>query len=385
MPAVHDSRLFKLRRLQTNLQPASFLLLCRMPDDRPNPTGDNHPDANHSTDYSQWIYPPLRHVWFLTGPTASGKTPLAVAVAQRLDAEIISLDSMAIYRGMDIGTAKPTADQQRAVKHYLLDIVDPTDSYSLSNYVQAAHRAAAEIRSRGRNVLVCGGTPLYLKSLMRGLFLGPAADWEFRNAVEVDVQTYGLEALRQRLMHIDPLLAHKLHPNDQRRMIRGLEVARATGRPLSHWQEQFEAPAPRDSCTAVVLRLGRAWLHERINHRSEEMLSAGLQQEVQALLAKHGELSRTAQQAVGYREILQLLDGAVTQDEVLDLIKAHTRQFARRQEIWFRSLDELQGLVVAHDSDFEQLLDQLVAIYAATPQPTFTNEPTLSHHKNHDA
>jgi tRNA dimethylallyltransferase len=320
-------------------------------------------------DYALWIQPPLARVWYLTGPTASGKTPLAVGLAKRLEAEIISLDSMAIYRGMDIGTAKPTVRERAEVPHHLLDIIEPTDNYSLSNFVLEAHRVAAEIWSRGKNVLVCGGTPLYLKSLMRGLFLGPAADWEFRRSVEADVEAHGIEALRQRLKHIDPLLAHKLHPNDQRRMIRGLEVARATGRPLSHWQEQFEQPASAATCTAVVLRLERSWLHERINQRVEEMLQAGLQGEVEVLVERHRELGRTAQQAVGYREVLQHLRGEISAEELPELIKAHTRQFARRQEIWFRGLAELRGLTVAPDIPFERLLDELVEIYSQAPQP----------------
>ncbi|MEZ6137970.1 MAG: tRNA (adenosine(37)-N6)-dimethylallyltransferase MiaA [Pirellulaceae bacterium] len=344
-------------------------------------------DANNreNDDFSGWVQPALKNCWYLTGPTASGKTPLAIAVAQQLDAEIISLDSMAIYRGMDIGTAKPTPEQRAIVPHHQLDIVDPTDAYSVSSFVRDAHAIAAQIRARGRNVLVCGGTPLYLKSLIRGSFQGPAADWEFRQSVEDDVQRVGGEALRERLMQVDPLLAHKLHPNDHRRMIRALEVARVTGRPLSHWQQQFDTPASQRDCPVAVLRLERAWLHQRINTRVSNMIKAGLETEVRGLLQRYGALGQTAKQAVGYREMLdyvashpdQAQDAAAAEAtalaETVELIRAHTRQFARRQEIWFRGLRELQGIPVTPQSSQEDLVAHIVAIFQQAPQKDPSN------------
>lgn len=319
--------------------------------------------------YSDWIHPPLQHAWFLTGPTSSGKTPLAIAVAQRLNAEIISLDSMAIYRGMDIGTAKPTPQQRQQVPHHMLDVVEPTESFSVSSYVLAAHQAAADIRARGKRVLVCGGTPLYLKSLIRGLFLGPQADWEFRSGIEDYLAEHGGQALQTRLMQVDPLLAHKLHPHDHRRMIRALEVAKVTGQPLSHWQRQFETPASRSQFPVAVLRLDRAWLHQRINQRVESMLTRGLVEEVSSLIAQHGKLGRTAAQAVGYREVLEHQRGEFTLAETIARIQAHTRQFARRQEIWFRGLSELQPVSVTPDSDCEHLADQIADIFTTHAQP----------------
>ncbi len=318
-------------------------------------------------EFAKWIHPPLRNAWFLTGPTSSGKTPLAIALAERLGAEIISLDSMAIYCGMDIGTAKPTLEQQSQVPHHMLDVVQPTESFSVSNYVLAAHLVAQDIRQRGKRVLVCGGTPLYLKGLIRGLFLGPAADWEFRSAIENDIQQHGAEPLRERLTQVDPLLAHKLHPHDHRRMIRALEVARVTGRPLSHWQEQFETPAAKADFPVAVLRLERSWLHERINTRVESMLSRGLADEVTELLKQHGQLGRTASQAVGYRELLEHLQGGPTLAETTELIKAHTRQFARRQEIWFRGLSELQPVPVTPESSLVEVVDSIASIFTNRP------------------
>lgn len=331
------------------------------------------PDTTEN--YSDWIHPPLRQAWFLTGPTSSGKTPLAIAVAQRLNAEIISLDSMAIYRGMDIGTAKPTPAQRQQVAHHMLDVVEPTESFSVSSYVLAAHQAAADIRARGKRVLVCGGTPLYLKSLIRGLFLGPQPDWEFRTTIETYLSEHGAEALQARLVQVDPLLAHKLHPHDHRRMIRALEVAKVTGQPLSHWQRQFETPADRLQFPVAVLKLDRAWLHQRINQRVEQMLSGGLIDEVNGLVARHGKLGRTAAQAVGYREVLEYQRGEYTLPETVARIQAHTRQFARRQEIWFRGLQELQPVTLTPESHPEHLADQIAEIFTAQPDTQTQTEP----------
>jgi tRNA dimethylallyltransferase len=322
---------------------------------------------------------------YLTGPTASGKTPLALELAERLRAEIVSLDSMAIYRGMDIGTAKPTAEDRARVPHHLLDIVAPNESYSLSCYVEAAHRVAGEIRARGNQVLFVGGTPLYLKALLRGLFLGPPANPEFRAAVEADVAQYGLESLRDRLSQVDPLSAHKLHLHDQRRMIRALEVAMATGRPLSHWQTQFETAGRNPNIRAAVIGLDRGWLHERINGRVDRMIGQGLIAEVEQLIAQYGPLSGTSGQAVGYKEVQSfLLNGAAAaggasasvgsdaHDQVgmhamLEEIKAHTRQFARRQEIWFRGMAELHRVEMRPETAPTDLIDQLMQVYSPSP------------------
>lgn len=339
-----------------------------------NKTADEDNPCADPNDSATWVLPPLRGVWYLTGPTASGKTPAAIELATKLDAEIISLDSMAIYAGMDIGTAKPSREERERIAHHLIDIVSPTEDFSVSSYVMAAHEKAREIRSRNKRVLVSGGTPLYLKSLVRGMFLGPPADWDFRNAVEADLNKFGPDALRERLQQVDPLLTHKLHPNDHRRMIRALEVAKITGRPLSHWQLQFEEPASRDTCAAAVLQLERGWLHERINSRVDAMLSQGLETEVKNLLQQHGSLGRTASQAVGYREMIDCLNGSTTAKETEDAIKAHTRQFARRQEIWFRGLDELQGIKVLPASTLSETVEQLIQVFERVPQQEINSD-----------
>lgn len=285
-------------------------------------------------------FPPVRDCWFLTGPTASGKTRVALPLARLLDAEILSLDSMALFTGMDIGTAKPTAADRAAVPHHLLDLVAPDQDFSLADYLTAAHACVAEVQGRGKRVLFVGGTPLYLKALLRGLCEGPPADWDFRRAVEAEIREVGVGALHERLRQVDPLAAAKLHPNDQRRIIRALEVNRLTGRPLSHLQTQFDELAAEADCRVVTLEWPRSELHGRIERRVEQMFATGLVDEVRGLRARYARWSRKALQAVGYAEVLEHLDGRSDLPTTVERVQARTRQFARRQETWFRSLSE---------------------------------------------
>ncbi len=301
--------------------------------------------------FADWIKPPIQDAWFLTGPTASGKSRVALDLAERIDAEIISVDSMAVYRGMDIGTAKPTSDQRERVPHHLIDLVDPTSEYSVSQFVVDAHAKADEVRARGKKVLLVGGTPLYIKTLFCGMFLGPPADWDFRAAVEADVAAFGMESLRKRLEQVDPLSAFKILDGDVRRMTRALEVAKITGRPLSHWQNQFEQVQGPTSCKCFALAWDRTQLHSRVNLRVDGMFRRGLLNEVKTLIAKFGAFGRTAAQAVGYKEPLEFLKGTVNEKDMVEQVKAHTRQFVRRQEIWFRSMTSIQRVPIASELD----------------------------------
>ncbi len=361
--------------------------------------------------------PPVADCWFLTGPTAAGKTKVGVELAQRIGAEIVSLDSMTVYQGLDIGTAKPSADDRRQVQHHLLDLVPPTEEFSLSEYIDAAHTAIADIGSRGREVLFVGGTPLYLKSLLRGVYQGPPADWEFRQQIEEELKSLPVEALHQRLQVIDPLLAAKLHPNDKRRIVRGLEVYRLTGQRLSHLQTQFDEAQPEGAAKVFVLNWPREALHRRIDQRVEQMFAAGLVEEVRGLLSKYSTLSRTAMQAVGYREVMEYLhsrdqwsrcgeggqrsevrgqesgiavgnalrgvpggagggqgSGFRVQESLtacIDRVKIRTHQFARRQETWFRSLSECRFVEMSEQQTAEQvaeLIQQLANSESVPPQ-----------------
>lgn len=306
-----------------------------------------------------WVRKPLDNAIFLTGSTASGKSDAALELADRIGAEIISVDSMAVYRDMDIGTAKPTPLARERIPHHLIDVVDPTLDYSVSQFVLDAHERAAEIRSRGNRVLLVGGTPLYLKSLLCGMFLGPPADWEFREAVAADLERFGVDALRERLAMVDPLSAHRILPGDARRMVRALEVAKLTGSPLSHWQTQFERTRIPSDAHAFVIAWARDALHERVSQRVEAMFEQGLLDEVEQLKQKYGSLGRTASQAVGYKEPLDYLAGKIDQSTMVEQVKAHTRQLVRRQEIWFRSMPQMHRLPVASDEDLRSLPDRI--------------------------
>jgi tRNA dimethylallyltransferase len=345
--------------------------------------------------------PPALDCWYLTGPTAAGKTQVGIELALRLNAEIVSLDSMTLYQGMDVGTAKPSAADRARVPHHLLDLVPPNEEFSLSEYVDAAHEAISRIRNGGREVLFVGGTPLYLKSLLRGLYQGPPPDWPFRQQIEDELKSLPLEALHQRLQVIDPLLAARLHPHDKRRIIRGLEVFKQTGERLSHLQTQFDEGRPAAQVRVFVLSWPREELHRRIDLRVDQMFAAGLVEEVRGLLEKYGALSRTAQQAVGYREVIEYLRDLRTGESnrskfkvqssklsgadtpaaetlnlklgtlnssglaaCIDRVKARTRQFARRQETWFRALSECTPVPMNDSLSATEVAEAVLSIHS---------------------
>jgi tRNA dimethylallyltransferase len=285
----------------------------------------------------------FRNSLVLTGPTASGKSALALELAGALNAEIVAMDSMTLYRGMDIGTAKPTAAERSRVPHHLLDVLDPWESASVAWWLQQAAVCCRDVAARGRQVLFVGGTPLYLKALLYGLFDGPPADSAVRDRLEAEAAREGTPALHARLLRDDPTSAARLHPNDLRRVVRALEVLELTGQPLGAWQTQWrERPArvaeiaPRCFC----LEIDRENLYKRIDARVEHMVAAGLLDEARALRTLERPLSREAAQAVGYREAFDYLDGRTSIGEMLARIQTRSRQLAKRQLTWFRALPE---------------------------------------------
>jgi tRNA dimethylallyltransferase len=269
---------------------------------------------------------------------------------------------MAIYRGMDIGTAKPTLEQQAAVPHHLIDIVDADEDYSVAQYLDVAHAKIAEIRARGREALFVGGTPLYLKALLRGLFEGPPANWELRQEIEREVAEVGNEALHARLEQIDPVAASAIHFRDTRRLIRALEVYRATGQPISHQQMEFDDGRRAEECRVFVLRRPKEEQNARINERVEEMVERGLIEEVERLTADGRRLGRTASQAVGYREVIEFLAAERDRASMLERIKTRTRQFAKRQGVWFRSLSECRFVDIEGEVEAQELAEQIVRL-----------------------
>jgi tRNA dimethylallyltransferase len=305
---------------------------------------------------------PLADCWYLSGPTASGKTAVGIELARRLNAEIISLDSMAVYRGMDIGTAKPSLAERTAVPHHLLDVVNPDEEYSLARYVSDAKQAAEALRARGKTPLFVGGTPLYLKSLLRGIFSGPPADWPFRHRLLAVAASEGLVSLHARLAEVDPVSAARLHPSDTRRVIRALEVWEKTGQSITALQQQFAHARAATECRVFVLDWPRDDLAARIDRRVEAMFSQGLVGEVRGLLEQYPALSHTATQAVGYREVLDHLRGLRNLMETIDLVKLRTRQFAKRQGTWFRSLSECRFVLRAADDEVPKIVDEIARL-----------------------
>jgi len=295
----------------------------------------------------------LKQCWFLTGPTACGKSGTGIELAERLGAEIVSMDSMALYRGMDIGTDKPSPSMQRRISHHLIDILDPHERFSVAEYLAASERACQGILKRRHVPLFLGGTGLYLRSLLRGVFDGPPADWELRRRLEQEARVQGPGYLHRALERVDPATAASLHPNDTRRVTRALEVYHLTGTPLS--QQRQEGPLePQDRPQRVFwLAPPRDWLYDRINRRVHLMISDGLIEEVRRLRRQTPSLSRTAQQALGYKEVSDALEAAGERDltaldlaRLIDRIQTRTRQLAKRQFTWFRNLVECQPIAV---------------------------------------
>jgi len=295
----------------------------------------------------------------LAGPTASGKTAAALAIAREHEAEIISVDSALVYRGMDIGTAKPTPAERAQVPHHLIDIREPSQAYSAAEFAADAARLVKEINARGRLALLVGGTMLYFKALFEGLDTMPAAQPELRAEIEADAARKGWPALHEELAQGDPVTAARLAPNDAQRIQRALEVLRATGRPLSSFHGRKQGgmgPMPLISLEPD----DRAWLHARIAQRFDAMLDAGLVAEVQGL-RQRGDLhaDMPSMRCVGYRQAWEALDGLWPMTQLRDKGIFATRQLAKRQLTWLRGMPERR--VVACDApDAQQQVLQLL-------------------------
>jgi tRNA dimethylallyltransferase len=252
-----------------------------------------------------------------------------------MGAEIVSVDSMAVYRGLDVGTAKPAAADRAAVPHHGLDLVSPADSFSVAAWLAAAAEAVADCRSRGCRILFVGGTPLYLRALRDGLAPLPSADPSLRAALLTEASAGGPEALHARLAMLDPTAAARIHPRDTKRIVRALEVATLTGRPLS--AAHAPEPDPLFESRLMILDVSRAALATRIDHRVEAMFAGGIVEETAAALAAPGGIGPTASQAAGYAEAIDLLAGRIDRVEAIRRTQARTRQLAKRQRTWFRS------------------------------------------------
>ena len=284
----------------------------------------------------------------LTGQTASGKSAVAVCLAEAVDAELISLDSMKLYRGLDIGTAKPSREIRENVPFHLVDVVGPKDVFSLARYLDAAREAEEQIASRGRRAIYVGGTPLYLRGLIYGIFDGPAADWHLREQLKQRAEMEGSEVLHEELAAVDAKTARRLHPNDTTRIIRALEVATTTGKPISSLQRQYPARRPAVSYRMAALQRSDEDLRRRIARRTRSMFERGLVDEVRRVLAQGG-FNRSSEKAIGYREVLALINNKCTLDEAREAVERNTWRLARKQRTWLRSFPGVQWVPVAPD------------------------------------
>ena len=318
----------------------------------------------------------------IAGPTASGKSALALALARRLPVEIVSVDSALVYRGLDIGSAKPTADERAAVPHHLIDIRDPTQAYSAAEFVRDATQLIADIQARGRTPLLVGGTMLYFKALLQGLDALPPADAAVRRRIEERASRLGWAALHAELAQVDAPSAARLAPGDSQRIQRALEVWQLTGRPMSslHTIKTGAAGAlsARTSGLFALEPADRAWLHARIAERFDAMLAAGLLDEVAALRAR-GDLDPAlpALRAVGYRQAWQALDTAAPATALspaqLAALReraiAATRQLAKRQLTWLRGMPGWTAVPVGADTDVDVLADLLLNRWRPDKRP----------------
>ena len=274
----------------------------------------------------------------VAGPTASGKTRLGVLLAQRYDGEIVSADSMQIYRGMVIGTAAPTAEEREGIPHHMIGIADPTEAWSAGRYARAAIPIVDDILSRGKLPIVVGGTGLWMEALVRELKAG------------------GMAPLLAELRQVDPVSAAKLHPSDEKRILRALEVFRETGRPLSQLNAQEAARPPRYDAVTIALRWAdREKQRALIDRRVDEMVAQGLLREVRALLTSVPR-DATALQAIGYKEFSGVLDGTCTEEEAIAMVKLRSRQYAKRQLTWLRHVPDVHWIEWEEERDFDRAL-----------------------------
>lgn len=304
----------------------------------------------------------MTSVLAVVGPTASGKTALALELAERLDTEIISADSMQVYRGMEIGTAAPTADELRRVKHHFVGFLDPDAHFSAGEFQRRARPVVAELNARGKVAVVAGGAGLYVRALLEGLFPGPPKDDAARRRLHRQAREEGVAALYARLLATDPDYARVIHHNDLRRIVRALEVFEVTGRPLSTFHAEHRAGLEPLGAVQVAIDRPRPELYARIDERVDRMLDAGFVDEVRRLLdAGYGEhINRI--RSLGYREFTAFIEGRQTYEQAREAMKQNTRRFAKRQLTWFRGETAIQWFQAAPDRSLAALADQALGL-----------------------
>ena len=278
------------------------------------------------------------HIYFIIGPTASGKSDIALYIAGKINnTKIVSADSMQVYRKMNVGTAKVSKSVRSEIQHYLIDIVDPWEPYSLGKYVNDANYVISGLKNKDNLLLIVGGTGLYIRGLLHGVFEGPEADWDLRYRLASEAEENGPDYLINILKTIDPVSALKLHKEDHKRIIRAIEVYEKTGIAISTLQKKYYRPEPDFNYSIFVINRSKEDLHCRIDHRVESMFDNGLVEEVFSLQKDPKGVSKQAIQALGYKETLQYLNNEIDLPQTIELIKRNTKKFIKRQMTWFRS------------------------------------------------
>ena len=318
----------------------------------------------------------MARVYFILGCTACGKGAVGRALAQRVGAHIVSVDSMKVYRRMDIGTGKPTRTQQGDIRHHCIDLVEPSDSFSAARYVARADSAIASIAREGAVALAVGGTSLYIKALSEGLFEAPPGDQAVRLALRRRAEKDGLSALYAELADVDGESAERIHPHDERRIVRALEVYHTTGRRISELQAQWDSGSARHDCVFIGLRRDKADQGGRINARARTMVQAGLRDEVAALLAEPAGMSQQAAAAVGYAEMIAHLRGDLTEDEALERIKMNTRRLAKKQRTWHRRWRDVIWFDVAPGDTASGVAESVIQAIEFSPAGAGTEKET---------
>ncbi len=288
----------------------------------------------------------------VAGPTASGKTSLAIELANRFDGEIVSADSMQIYKYMDIGTAKPTASERAAAVHHLIDFAEPTSEYSVAQYARDAHACIADIVSRGKTPVMCGGTGLYIDAVTKDITFGETrADCALRNELRAAAEINGGEYLLKMLAEFDPVSAKRLHPNNLKRIIRAIEFYRATGKPISEHQDETKKKQSRYDAFFFCIDRDRETVYERIDRRVDIMMSEGLTDEVKRLKDMGCTRDMQSMQGIGYKELFSYLEGEISIDDAVEMIKRGSRRYAKRQLTWFRRIENMHHLSPEHAAD----------------------------------
>ncbi len=298
----------------------------------------------------------------ILGVTASGKGSLAFDLARQIDAEIISIDSMKVYRRMDVGTAKPAKERQKQAKYHLIDVVEPSETFSVGKLLELSLAVIEQIRSKNKPVIAVGGSTMYIKTLLFGLFDGPPADEEIRKRLLMRIEKEGSEKLYQQLAQIDPKAIEKIHPNNTRRIVRALEVHELTGKPISSFQTQFDAENPLDDWKIIGLRREKQTESSRINKRVKIMIESGLVEEVRSLLAEEKPLSPQASEAIGYAEMIDHLQGSLPLEQAAEKIKINTRRMAKAQRTWFKTFKMVNWLDIDEDDTQESVLSRAISL-----------------------